>query len=79
MQTKIQFKKLKEIFENLRELPYDSLLLVFDKNFFALNRKILSTLVSNLGQKKKIHIYRSSSGEKSKEFEYVQKLCEYFL
>ncbi len=79
MQTNIEFKKLKDIFTALRELPSETLLLVIDKKFYSLYSKILKAQIGILKNKKNVIIYRSSYGEKSKSFKDVEILCEYFL
>ncbi len=79
MQTNIQFKKLKDIFIALKELPNETLLLVIDKKFYSLYGKLLKPLIGNLKNKKKVLVYHSSYGEKGKSFKDVENLCEYFL
>ena len=79
MQTNIQFKKLKDIFMALRELPIQTLLLVIDKKFYNLYGKALNTQIGILRNKKSVLVYRSSYGEKSKTFKDMENLCEYFL
>jgi 3-dehydroquinate synthetase len=79
MQTKIQFKKLKEIFLELKELPNQSLLLVIDKKFYGLYRKQLKSLIGSLKNEKKVLVFPSTFGEKGKSFKDVENICEYFL